>query len=76
MGEKRCPDCGFDGNYCFKNEIKKIIDDENNNGDNRSLFDKAADINQKIGEKRSKAREMGCNKINDIKPSFPGSNLL
>jgi len=76
MGEKNCPDCVVSGEYCFKVKTDRIVSEMKKGGDEKALFNNAAETHEKIEKERKIAREKLCKKINDIDPDYPGKNLL
>ena len=76
MGERNCPDCVVSGEYCFKDKVNRIVSEIEGSGDEKALFNNAAETHNKIKKEREEARKKLCNKINDIDPDYPGKNLL
>ena len=76
MIERNCPDCVVNGEYCFKDEVDRIVSEMNPNVDEKTLFNNAAEAHNKIKKEREEARKKLCNKINDIDPNYPGKKLL
>jgi len=76
MVEKNCPDCVVGSEYCFKEEIDRIVSETENSDNEKTLFNNAAKTHDKIRKEREEARKKLCNKINNIDPDYPGKYLL
>jgi len=76
MVEKNCPDCVVNGEYCFKDEVDRIVSGMEPTDNEKTLFNSAAETHDKIKKEREEARKKLCHNINNIDPDYPGKKLL